>query len=83
MASSTESFEVLNVPDLVVNIWLCTEHLKTGTRKGKNHSRIEIFCELCVESLKTRWQSEWGNFDEITSKILKNDKNFVNDLTVK
>ena len=76
MAFNLESFKVLDIPELIINIWCSGEHIKKCT----GDCRIEIYLEFCVESLKTRWMSEWGSFDEIKNKLLANDKTFINDL---
>ena len=75
MAFNLESFNVLDTPELIINIWCCGEHVKNCSG-----CRIKIYLEFCVESLKTRWMSEWGSFNEIKNKLLANDKSFINDL---
>ena len=70
-----EKLDVLDISELVVNIWWCGDHLKLCG----GDCRIEFYSELCVESLKNRWQVEWGNFEEIANKIINNDKSFIND----
>ena len=75
MAFNLESFNVLDVPELIINIWCSSIHVKNC-----GGCRIKIYLDFCVESLKTRWMSEWGSFDEIRNKLLANDKSFISDL---
>ena len=80
MSLTIESVGLLNVYDLVCNIWVCKDHIKNCTKDNRGHCRIEIFCGFCVESLKTKWKPEWGVFDEIMVKISENEKSFADDL---
>ena len=70
----------IDLIDLFVNILACGEHITKCTNENANHCRMEIFCGFCVESLKTKWKTEWGVFDQIISKLLKADKSFIDDL---
>ena len=45
-----EKLDVLDISELVVNIWWCGDHLKLCG----GDCRIEFYSELCIESLKNR-----------------------------
>ena len=71
---SFKSFEELDAPNLFINVWSYSDYLKKHT----NCKICEIYRNYCVEILKRRWLPEWGNFNKIMSKILKNNKYFIN-----
>ena len=73
MSFNLENFNVLETPEVIINIWLSALHVKTC------HG-IQNYLKLCIESLKMRWMPGWGSFEEIKNKIAANDKSFVNDL---
>ena len=76
MAFNLEKFNVLETPEVIVNIWFSALHVKTC----HGNCRIQNYLKLCIEALKMRWMPEWGLFEEIKNKIMANDKSFVNDL---
>ena len=69
-----ESFKELDAPDLIINVWSYSDHLKTFS----NCRTCKTYCNYCIEILRKRWEPEWGNFNKIISKLLKNDRNFIN-----
>ena len=71
---SSNKIDTLNITDLIINIWWCGDHIKNC-----GNCRVETYSELCVESLKKRWQPEWGNANLVVNKILSNDKKFIDD----
>ena len=75
MSFNLESFNVLDTPELIINIWWSANHVR---RCG--NCRIKVYLEFCIESIKARWMLEWGSFEEIKNKIVANDKSFVSDL---
>ena len=80
MPKIIESVSDIDPIDLIVNILAVGEHITKCTNENANHCCMEIFCGFNVESLKTKWKTEWGNFDQVICKLLKADKSFVVDL---
>ena len=74
------SINELDLIDLFVNILACGEHISKCTNENADHSRMETFSVLCIESLKAKWKTEWGVFNQIIPKLLKADRSFVEDL---
>ena len=70
---SFESFMELDSPNLFINVWSYSDHLN----RYKHCKVCKIYCDYCVEILKKRWRPEWGNFNKIMNKILKNDRRFI------
>ena len=75
MSFNLELFNILNTAELIIHIWWSANHVRSC-----GNCRIKVYLESCIELIKARWMLEWGSFEEIKSKIVANDKSFVNDL---
>ena len=70
-------FEELDTADLLINIWSYSECL--DFKKNNNMcGYCKVYREYCYQILRRRWQSEWGKYNKVMSKLSKNDKNFIN-----
>ena len=68
-----DSFRELDAPDLIINVWSYSDHLK----RQKNCQVCKIYCKHSLKALKEKWKKEWGSFNYIMSKIKKNDRYFI------
>ena len=66
---SKENLFLLEIPDLILNIWDYKDKL--------NNSIINTSCCWCVEALGTKWDvNRFKNFKYVTSELLDGKKEF-------
>ena len=68
-----ESFKELDAPDLIINVWSYSDHLKSH----QNCRVCKTYREYSLKALEKKWSNNWGNFDYVVSRITRNDKNFL------
>ena len=68
-----DDFELDNTPELLINLWNYNYYL------NHKHCHVcKIYFGYCKEIFKKRWDSIWGDYDEVIEKIENTDKDFIN-----
>ena len=70
---SKDDFKLVDTPELLINLW--------NYNYFPNHKHCHvcrIYSGYCKEILKERWDSIWGDYNEVIEKIENTDKNFIN-----
>ena len=66
-------FEPQDTPDLLINLWVYNYY------PNHEHCHVcRIYSGFCTEIFKKRWDSIWGDYNEVIGKIENTDKNFIN-----
>ena len=69
-----DAFRELHAPDLIINIWT---YNKNFVHKSKC-AICKTYCDYSTQALREKWKAEWGDFEFVTNKFKKCDKNFIN-----
>ena len=70
---SKDDFKLVDTPELLINLWNYNYFL------NHKHCHIcKIYSGYCKEILKGRWDSIWGDYNEVTEKIESTNKNVIN-----
>ena len=70
MKFAKSSFQELDFPDLLVNIWCYTDK--------KNDPIIAQFEKLCVEAAQEQWKPLYLDFNYLIENLRKQNKQFYN-----
>ena len=66
-------FEPQDTPDLLINLWVYNYY------PNHEHCHVcRIYSGFCTEIFKKRWDSIWGDYNEVIGKIENTDKDFIN-----
>ena len=70
---SKDDFKLVDTPELLINLWNYNYFL------NHKHCHIcKIYSGYCKEILKGRWDSIWGDYNEVIEKIESTNKNVIN-----
>ena len=70
---SKDNFKLVDTPELLINLWNYNYFL------NHKHCHIcKIYSGYCKEILKGRWDSIWGDYNEVIEKIESTNKNVIN-----
>ena len=73
LAFGENHFELQDTPDTLINLWAYNYY------PNHKHCHVcRIYSGFCKEIIKKRWDSIWGDYDEVIGKIENTDKNFIN-----
>ena len=70
---SKDDFKLVDTPELLINLWNYNYFL------NHKHCHIcKIYSGYCKEILKGRWDSIWGDYNEVIEKIESTNKTVIN-----
>ena len=72
MKLSKANFELLDLPNLITNIWECNDEMHANCLICKQYEK------WCIEVAKKNWQSESFNFNYVIWNIRQQDKKLFN-----
>ena len=69
-----KSFEELDTPNLLINVWSYSENLN---KINPDCNKCKTYRKYCLQILRRRWNWKWGFFNEVISNIKSNNENFI------